>query len=73
MRKNAQFKISQRKPLIGFIVPLGVIGIGLALPGNCIAGINETTLGFVATVIGVVVALWLARTPGSVVVGAHHD
>ncbi len=39
-------------PLIGFVVPTVVIGYGLVIPSSCIAGINELTLGFGATIIG---------------------
>ena len=46
-------------PLIGFVVPTLVIGFGFVIPGSCIAGINELTIGFVATVAGACVTYWL--------------
>jgi len=39
-------------PLVGFVVPTIVIGYGVVIPRSCIAGVNELTLGFAATVAG---------------------
>jgi ABC-type Fe3+ transport system permease subunit len=39
-------------PLIGFVVPTVVIGYGLVIPRSCIAGVNELTVGFAATIAG---------------------
>ena len=39
-------------PLVGFVVPTVVIGYGVVIPRSCIAGVNELTIGFAATVIG---------------------
>jgi hypothetical protein len=39
-------------PLIGFVVPTVAIGYGIVIPRSCIAGVNELTIGFAATVIG---------------------
>ena len=39
-------------PLILFFVPTVVIGYGFVIPGSCIAGVNEHTIGFAATVVG---------------------
>jgi hypothetical protein len=39
-------------PLIGFVVPTVVIGYGFVIPRSCIAGWNELTSGFAATVVG---------------------
>jgi hypothetical protein len=54
-------------PLIGFVVPTVVIGYGFVIPRSCIAGINELTIGFAATIAGACVTylagLRLARTP----------
>lgn len=41
-------------PLILFVVPTVVIGYGFVLPNSCIAGVNELTIGFTATVVGAV-------------------
>jgi ABC-type Fe3+ transport system permease subunit len=46
-------------PLAGFVVPTLVIGYGFVIPQSCIAGWNELTLGFAATVVGAV-ATYLA-------------
>jgi ABC-type Fe3+ transport system permease subunit len=39
-------------PLAGFVVPTVVIGYGVVIPGSCIAGWNELSVGFGATVVG---------------------
>jgi hypothetical protein len=39
-------------PLAGFVVPTVGIGYGLVIPRSCIAGWNELTMGFAATVAG---------------------
>lgn len=39
-------------PLAGFVVPTVVIGYGVVIPRSCIAGWNELTVGFAATVVG---------------------
>jgi hypothetical protein len=56
-------------PLIAFVVPSVVIGYGIVIPRSCIAGINELTVGFAATIVAAcltyVAGLRLARTPPS--------
>jgi SAM-dependent methyltransferase len=42
-------------PLIGFVVPTVVVGYGFVIPRSCIAGVNELTVGFGATILGAVV------------------
>ena len=39
-------------PLAGFVLPTVLIGYGFVIPRSCIAGWNELTLGFGATVVG---------------------
>jgi hypothetical protein len=39
-------------PLVGFVVPTIAIGYGVVIPRSCIAGVNDLTLGFGATVLG---------------------
>ncbi len=39
-------------PLAGFVVPTVVIGYGVVIPRSCIAGWNELTVGFGATLVG---------------------
>ena len=39
-------------PLVGFVLPTVVIGYGFVIPRSCIAGWNELTVGFGATVVG---------------------
>jgi hypothetical protein len=39
-------------PLAGFVLPTVAIGYGFVIPRSCIAGWNDLTLGFAATVVG---------------------
>ena len=39
-------------PLVGFVLPTVVIGYGFVIPGSCIAGVNELTIGFATTIAG---------------------
>ena len=39
-------------PLAGFVIPTVVIGYGFVIPRSCIAGVNELTVGFAATILG---------------------
>lgn len=43
-------------PLIGFVLPTLAVGYGIVIPRSCIAGINELSIGFGATVLGAIVA-----------------
>ena len=45
-------KIKYFYPLLGFVIPTVLIGYGIVIPRSCIAGVNELTLGFAATVAG---------------------
>ena len=38
--------------LLSHLVPTIIIGFGFVIPGSCIDGINQYTLGFVASIIG---------------------
>ena len=46
-------------PLAAHVVPTVVIGFGYIIPGSCIAGINELTVGFAASLVGACVAYWV--------------
>jgi hypothetical protein len=46
-------------PLAGFVVPTSAIGFGVVIPGSCIAGVNELTVGFAASIVGAAVAYWI--------------
>jgi hypothetical protein len=37
---------------MGFIVPTAIIGFGFVIPGSCIAGLNELSVGFATTLAG---------------------
>lgn len=45
-------------PLLGFVVPTVVIGYGFVIPRSCIAGVNDLTVGFAATVAGACLTYW---------------
>ena len=44
-------------PLAGFVLPTVVIGY-VVIPRSCIAGLNELSLGFAATVVGACLTYW---------------
>ena len=46
-------------PLLGFVVPTVLIGFGLVIPASCIAGVNQLSVGFAATVIGSCITYWI--------------
>jgi hypothetical protein len=46
-------------PLVGFVLPTVAIGYGVVIPASCIAGVNELTVGFAATIAGACVTYWL--------------
>jgi hypothetical protein len=52
-------KLSYLYPLIGFVVPSVLIGYGFVIPRSCIAGVNDLTVGFAATVLGASVTYFL--------------
>jgi ABC-type Fe3+ transport system permease subunit len=45
-------------PLLGFVIPTVVIGYGFVIPQSCIAGVNQLTVGFAATVAGACLTYW---------------
>ena len=53
------FRFARYWPLVGFVVPTLIIGYGLVIPASCIAGLNELTVGFGATVAGACFTYWL--------------
>ena len=46
-------------PLAGFVVPTLVIGYGFVIPGTCVEGVNELSVGFFSTVVGACFTYWL--------------
>ena len=42
-------KLRYFMPLLGFVLPTLVIGFGFVIPGSCIAGINQLTMGFLTS------------------------
>jgi len=63
-------KASYFIPLIGFVVPTLVIGFGFVIPGTCVEGVNELSVGYASTVVGACFTYWLGlravlhREPG---------
>jgi SAM-dependent methyltransferase len=49
-------KVRPHLPLIAFVIPTVVVGYGFVIPNSCIAGVNELTIGFGATIVGAVLA-----------------
>ena len=43
-------------PLLGHVLPTLAIGYGVVIPRSCIAGVNELTIGFGASVVGTCLA-----------------
>lgn len=46
-------------PLAGFVLPTAVIGYGFVIPGTCVAGVNELSLGFASAIAGACVSYWM--------------
>jgi ABC-type Fe3+ transport system permease subunit len=46
-------------PLAAFVVPSLVIGFGVVIPGSCIEGVNQLTVGFASSLASAAVAYWL--------------
>jgi len=61
MNRNYRTRIKRHWPLVGFLVPTLVIGYGVVIPASCIAGVNELTVGFAATVAGACLTYWLGQ------------
>jgi hypothetical protein len=51
-KRKRSVRLGHLAPLAGFVVPTLVIGYGVVIPRSCIAGWNELTVGFAATVAG---------------------
>jgi len=39
-------------PLVTYVVPTAAIGYGIVIPRSCIAGVNDLTVGFAASIVG---------------------
>ena len=44
-------KLRYLLPLVGFVVPTVGIGYGIVIPRSCIAGVNDLTIGFAASIV----------------------
>jgi hypothetical protein len=58
-------------PLAGFVVPTVLVGYGVVIPRSCIAGWNELSLGFGATVLGACITYWLGLLAAVRADGGH--
>jgi ABC-type Fe3+ transport system permease subunit len=56
--RKTPLRLAHFAPLAGFVVPTVVIGYGFVIPRSCIAGWNELTIGFAATVLGACLTYW---------------
>ena len=52
---TARMRPAHFVPLLGYLVPTVAIGYGVVIPGSCIAGVNELTIGFATAIAGAVV------------------
>ena len=52
-------KLGYFTPLLGFVLPSLLIGFGVVIPGSCIAGLNQLSVGFATTLLGACGAYWL--------------
>lgn len=50
--KTPALKARYFMPLLGFAGPSLVIGFAFVIPGSCIEGVNNLTVGFASTVVG---------------------
>jgi hypothetical protein len=41
-------------PLLSDLIATVIIGYGMVIPGSCIAGLNEYTVGFATSILGVI-------------------
>jgi hypothetical protein len=48
-------------PLLGHVLPTLALGHGVVIPRSCIAGWNDLTVGFAASVVGTCVAYVLGQ------------
>lgn len=56
---RARLSLRHFAPLAGFVIPSVVIGFGFVIPGSCISGVNEYTVGFATAIAGACVTYWL--------------
>lgn len=61
MKWVRHIRIKRQWPLVGFVVPTVIVGYGVVIPASCIAGVNELTIGFGATVAGACLTYWLGQ------------
>ena len=52
-------KASYFIPLIGFLLPTALVGYGFVIPGSCIAGVNQLSVGFASSLLSASLTYWL--------------
>jgi hypothetical protein len=57
--ESTQMKPHYFTPLLGFVLPSILIGFGVVIPGSCIAGVNNLSVGFATSLLGACIAYWL--------------
>jgi hypothetical protein len=57
--QRARLSVRHFLPLVGFVLPTVGIGYGIVIPGSCIAGVNELSVGFASAIAGACVSYWI--------------
>ena len=52
MKRESEMRLSLLLPLVSYVVPTVAIGYGYVIPRSAIAGVNELTVGFAASILG---------------------
>ncbi|MBT3532251.1 MAG: hypothetical protein HN478_00130 [Rhodospirillaceae bacterium] len=58
MIAHRRLKSAHFWPLAAYALPTLVVGYGFVIPASCIAGLNELTIGYAATVAGAAATYW---------------
>jgi len=49
--RQLPLQVADLVPLAGFVIPTVIIGYGFVIPGSCIAGVNDLTIGFAISIV----------------------
>ena len=55
-QRRTRMRARHLVPLMGFLAPTAIIAYGIVIPGSCVAGLNELSIGFATTLAGACVA-----------------
>ena len=58
-RQEAGMRPRHFTPLLGIVLPSLLIGFAVVIPGSCIAGFNQLSVGFATTLLGACGSYWL--------------